>query len=255
MSDRVESKIILDTNVVMEILAVKDLLDSGEKLGTEEAALGSPVFRYRQLRSRHANLLVWLFAKQRINTGSLKNEVVDILRDKMAPQSDGNSYGFTTVIVHVVRPRMLHGWGFGALIHANPLATKEDADDELLRLALAHGDAIITNEGLSPDGYSDVKKNGDINLRGKCHRDGVPVFSPAEYLIRLGADVPVEARKFCDAYEKAAREALRSKTFANPNMNEFLDTLDGLYRFIMRDEVDQRFEHIKRPTVSERARS
>ena len=162
-------ELLIDTNVIMEIDSIGDLLQLGDKLGSYEALSASSEYRYRQLRSRHSNLLAWWLNQTQTPASMLGNEVVDLLEGKLAPESDPVAYQFTTGIVHVIRPYVWKWMKLGALLEVNHLAVKEDADSELLRIATEESIPIITNEGLTQSGLSDVKRNGDKNLRGRCH--------------------------------------------------------------------------------------
>jgi hypothetical protein len=238
--------VLLDTNVALEIYSVGDLLRVGDECGTPQDALRSPRYKYRQLRGRHSTIVAWWLAKQRRAAGILGNEVVDQL-DKVAPLvppgMDGTSYVFTTAIIHVVMSFVVRG-RIGALTNVNHLALGSDADNELLKQAIAKKIPLISNEGLPESGVP-----VDEGLRKKAKKAGVAVFTPEEYLENDGVDVTRECRKFVAAIPKALREARRvvDKSLAE---HEVMDDLESLYRFVLLDEVDARYAHIPRPPLS-----
>jgi hypothetical protein len=238
--------VLVDTNVMMEIYSIGDLLVLGDKLGTQEAIAASPEFTYRQVRSRYSNLLAWWFAQTGTVGGLLGNEVVDMLKGKLAPETDGNSYAITTGIMHVIKPYVLKGMRVGPLLEVNHLAAKADADTELLRIAKVDNLPLITWEGFTQRGLTDRKPRGELNLRGRCHEAGVVVHTPQEFLASKNVDVDVEARRFCDACRAGVDEARAQGVLMDTAAGrDVMDLLVGLYRWIMLGEVSPEYAHLK----------
>ncbi|MGE0400238.1 MAG: hypothetical protein AB7T06_26215 [Kofleriaceae bacterium] len=231
--------LLVDTNVMMEIDSIGDLIQLGDRLGSEEALEASPEARYRQLRSRYSILFAWWLSQTGTVVGTLGNEVVDQLEGKLAPDTDDAAYAFTTGIVHVIRPFVLKGMKTGALLHVNHEATKDDADTELLNVAIKEKLPIVTNEGLTQRGLTENKDKDTRNLRGRCRDAGVAVYTPEEFLSFKGVDVNAEAERFCSAVRKGIDEAkAQGVLMSSAGGREVMSYLNGVYRWIMLDEVD-----------------
>lgn len=235
---------LIDTNVVLEIVVVADLFAEGQRAGTPTAALQSKDYRYRQLRARHSTLLAWHLAKERIVTGSLGDEMLRVI-DRQIPTMSDDAHALSAGIVNVIRPLVLRGWGFGSLTEVAGTAKGTVADTELLRLAARDGVPIVTNEGLSVGGISDYTRD-TLNLRGRARAAGVAVFTPKELLDAKGVNLVEEAHRFVFACRRAVEEARRRKLLTGAGADDVLDTLEPLYRFILLDEVDPRFDSVTR---------
>jgi hypothetical protein len=233
--------LILDTNVMAEIDTAGDLETLTRSLGSIEACLASPTFRWRQLRARHSIILYRWLARNRIRPGILGNEVVDIVTGKLASLDNPASYAITTAIVHIIHPFVFRGWAVGALTEVNHQLTSTSADDEILRLASRDNLPVITYEEFTERGIvPDPRK-----LRSKCKAKGVPVFTPQEYLAAKGVNVLTESHHFLGSLTKAMREARSKKILAGTDV---LDFLVPFYRLILLDEIDGAYAHIERPT-------
>lgn len=64
-----QAQVLLDTNVVLEILTVGDLLREGDKFASTETAAASASYEYRLKRSRPSTLLAWTLATRGIAAG------------------------------------------------------------------------------------------------------------------------------------------------------------------------------------------
>jgi hypothetical protein len=218
-----DARLLIDTNVVVEFMSFGDLLREGDKhrnilelmlfgefsgadsdrRRSAEAAWRSPSHRHRQLRARASIVLMWTLAEKGIVAAMHGKEVLDIL-DKVSPVPrghpnsllpDGDSYALTTAIVHAVHETLIRrGLRLGALTEVNHLTTGNRADAELLRLAKRDSLSIISNEGYTSAGVSDYKANGSRSLRGLARDNGVSVYTPREFLDRMGVDLTRESK-------------------------------------------------------------
>src|SRR5260370_278067 len=162
--DQVNCELLLDTCVVGEIDTGGDLLTLAEALGTPEAALASPKYRYRQLRARHSIVLACWLAKNRVPTATVGGEVIDIVMGKLARTDDDASYALTTAIVHVMWEGPLRGWRRGALNDVRHTAEHGEVDDEILRVAERDKLIVVTWEGFGEQGLVANPKK----LRDRC---------------------------------------------------------------------------------------
>lgn len=237
--------VLVDTNVMMEIYSIGDLLVLGDKLGSQEAMAASTEFTYRLVRSRHSNLLAWWFAQTGTFGGMLGNEVVDMLEGKLAPVTDRASYAITTGIMHVIIPFIFKGMRIGPMLEVDHRAAKEDADTELLRIATVDKLPLITWEGFTQSGLSGHKSSGKLNLRGRCRDAGVVVHTPQEFLASKGINLEAEARRFCDACRAGVDEGKgRGVLMDTAAGRDVMDLLVGIYRWIMLGEVSQEYAHL-----------
>lgn len=290
-----QARLLVDTNVVIDFMSFCDLLKEGDKhrdvlelmmfgdFSSEEdhrqrsaaAAWRSPQHRHRQLRAKAAIILMWVLAERHISSAMLGKEVIDILNRSSPipcaqPNSllpDGNAYAFTTVVVHAIHPMLIsRGLQLGALTEVNHAARGNKADAELLRLAKRDSLPIVSNEGYTVHGVSDLKSNGDKSLRGLARAIGVRVYTPTEYLRRLHIRTEREAPLFLQACERPLiEEYLRteghrswllerldkclSRVVESTGYVAFLEQLFPLYRFILLDERDEALEDIPPPAA------
>lgn len=238
------AEILLDTNVMLEIYSIGALLRLADELGSEEAALTSTKYRYRQLRARHSTLLAWWLSKEGRVVGMLGNEFVDQLElmapPNVAPDEDATATIFTKAILHVIRPLVLSGFKAGPLVAVDHVATGTKADTEILTQAAGARTPLVTHEGWTEAGFNDHPKK----LRGRAKALGVPVFTAREYLDAQGVNLEAESRLFVDALREAVRQAKQDGVLQG---HEVLDDLVPVYRFIMLDEVNAKYRHIVRP--------
>src|SRR5262245_26524409 len=94
-ANHIKTEIVLDTNVAGEIYTLGDLFKTVDQLGIE-AALQSSHLRYRQRRAKNSIILAWWLAKDRIPTGVLGAEGIDIITGKLAPETHAASYAMAT---------------------------------------------------------------------------------------------------------------------------------------------------------------
>ncbi|MDB4953221.1 MAG: hypothetical protein JWO36_790 [Myxococcales bacterium] len=241
----VHAEILFDTNVMMEIYTVADLLKLGDELGSAEAALGSPRYRWRQERSKHSTVLAWHVAKCRQVVGILGSEVIALLEriaGKPEPGKDGTSYVLAASRVRVVREFVLipNGWREGGLIEIDHRKEGTQADHELLRIAIEDKLPLITWEGYSEGGFSSSPKS----LRNKAKAAGVAAYTPKEYLEAEGVNVDEQCAEFVAACTKGVDEAKAQGMLGG---HEVLDDIVPLYRYILLDVVNDALAHIPRP--------
>lgn len=238
-----QAEILLDTNVMLEIYSIGALLRLGDELGTEEAVLQSPKYRYRQLRARHSTILAWWLAKRGQVVGMLGNEFVDqlqLMAPSVGPGEDATAFIFTAAIVRVVRPLVLGSFKAGALTDVDHSATGTRADTEILKQAAGARTPFITHEGLTETGFNEDPKR----LRGRAKALGVPVFTAKEYLDSQSVNIDEECGLFVEALRAAVQEAKETGILQG---HEVLDDLVPVYRFVLLDAVDARYKHVKRP--------
>jgi hypothetical protein len=234
--------LILDTNVFLEIVAMGDLYAEGEKVHARgEVLAASPDYRNRQLRSRCSTLLAWHCTQHNVTTSSLV-EFKDILTGKVAPRSEPSSYAFTRIFAHALKERLFGGW---VTQRVGSDAKGHRADSEYLQIAKNTGDPLITNEGVTSTGYDEEDKR---KLRARGRVAGVQVYSPLEYLTSIGFDIRVESERFIEECERVVGEIYDEGLFTTEIRT--LEMIPDLYRFILFDEVDPAYEHIRMPSIS-----
>jgi hypothetical protein len=244
-----EELVILDTNVVMEIVSI-DLVGKSEGCETPEELRRSAQFRCRQLRARYSNLLAWHLAGCGRPTLSIQDEGVRTLTTNVAPRDGGLVETFTEIIVHHVLDGV-----FGASqrlwLRDDECSPKgNDADRWLVYLASLANAPLITNEGVTPDGISDRKKNGSKTIRAWAAESDVSVYAPSQYLEELGVHVHREALAFVDAVTSCLRSAVERGAISGRAAPEAAARLVDVYRFVMLDEVDDQLAGIKPPAIS-----
>ena len=242
-STNVRASLLLDTNVMLEIYTIVDMLRLADELGSPEAARRSPTFSYRQERARNSIVLAYHLAKRHQSVGVLGAEVVKIL-EKLIPDpkagEDGTAFIFTTAVVQVVREFALRDLKIGALTNVDHDAHGTTADTELLNEAKSKKLPLITWEGITEAGFSDSPKS----LRNRGLKEKVAVFSPTEYLACQKVNVQDEAWRFVFACTKAVREARQKGVFAE--RRDILESIVPMYRFILLDEVSDELSHVPR---------
>lgn len=158
------------------------------------------------------------------------------------PRVDANAPGelptlLSSLIVHFVHEVVLCDWTRGVLADiGTPIGT--EADDALLQWAKDVGVPLITNEGLRVDGTIAVARDSKPNLRGKAIRDGVPVFTPEEFLQTKLVDTAREATRFLDAFDRSPRSDVRLPVdgiASTAMIGAAMDRLRVLYRFVLLD--------------------
>jgi hypothetical protein len=258
--------VLVDTNVVLETLSVGDLLREGQRQGARhedwlghawrsdnenyghqsgEAAWRSVGLQYRLRRARASLLLAWALCERRIPAGMLGSEVLIKLlnlspaasRQRCSLRVDGTGFAITAGIVNVIRPMLIsRGLRLNALTAVEHSASGEDADDELLAIAVRDKLPIITHEGLTDRGLSDRKRNKKLNLRGRCHESGVPVYTAEEYLALLAINTAQAGATFLAACEQPILLAYTQAPQDTP-YSDMLEDLVPLFRLILFGET------------------
>jgi hypothetical protein len=171
----------------------------------------------------------------------LGNEAYDIIVGRLARDSDAASFAMTAAFVHIVRPLVFRAWPIGAFVEVNHNAIGNAADDEILRVAEEDKLPVITWEAYRQDGtFSDEPKK----LRNRCKAKGVSVYTPQEFLAEKSQDETDMSRRFIFALEKAVREARAKRILEGKDV---VDLIIPTYRFVLFDEVDAEYAHVKRP--------
>jgi hypothetical protein len=149
--NRVSAELILDTNVAAELYSIGDLLSVIEKEGLANAPQ-SQKCQYRQHRIKHSLILAWRLSRTGIPASMLGSEHIQLVTDKLAPNTNVLSFHMTIAFVHIIRDLVLGSWQLGAIIEVDHHKLKHSADDEILRIAKADSTPIITWEGYEEDG-------------------------------------------------------------------------------------------------------
>jgi hypothetical protein len=261
----INADILVDTNVMLEIDSINDLLVAMDNSGSVEAFMASPSYRYRQLRARYSILVAWWLSKTGTPACIHGNEVVDMMTGHAARDMTGDldgllggvigrqnhSYAYTTAVVHVVRPYVLTGLRVGAIIDFNHEAAHTAADDEIVRVAARDTLIVITNEGNGQNGVSDTNARGRLNLRGKCRAAQVPVFTPQEFLVSRRENIDRARYEFLKAAEHGILLATIDNVLRSPGGRAAVEHLYPHYRWVMLNEVTEDLEHLNRyPTGS-----
>lgn len=227
----VKTDLIIDTNVKAEIYTLGDLCRMLDEFDSLEACLASPDFRYRQRRTKHSIILAWWLAQNRVSTGHLGAEGLQIITEKLAPETHTFSFMMTTAIVHIILPMVMEGWPIGALVEVDHLATGTAADSELLRVAKDENLPVMTWEAFNTDG---TFSSNPQKLRNRCHAEGVRAYTPEEYLRLHKVDVAGESIRFLKACDNASWTAQYENVLEG---RKFVDDLIFFYRFVLLDEV------------------
>lgn len=151
--DRSSADLILDTNVVVEIYSLGDLLRVIDEKGLDTAIV-SPKLGYRRHRMKHSLVLAWWLAGAGIPTSSLGAEHIEKMVTSISPPNS-LSFLLTIPFVHIIRDLVLGSWKFGALVDVDHYRMKASTDDEILRRGKDDATPIVTWEGYeegSPSG-------------------------------------------------------------------------------------------------------
>jgi hypothetical protein len=221
-TDLNQSDVLVDTNVMMEVYTIADLVRAGDALQD----LNHPTYQYRRMRARHSTILAWWLGKKDRRVGLLGMEVVTMLK-KLAPEADPDLWVFTRAIVRVAAPMVMR-LKAGPLTEVDHNLTGTNADKQILAQAAGANLPLITHEGLTDHGVEDV------GLRARAKNAGVSVFTAEEYLRAEGVDVDQECREFIVACRAAVAECAAQKVLEG---DRALSDLTGLYRHILNGEV------------------
>jgi hypothetical protein len=216
-------RVILDTNVLIDIFTCGDLADEyirTQDVKTERSA-------YRRARGRESLILAMHLHETRAATWSLPDESRrQVLRMAPPDQHDDPKLHFTWVFVNYVKDNALGGW--------NALLSKEgdeglkgaECDDYLVHVAALNRVPLITNEGLSHLGFDD-----DHGIRGKAKAAGVRVYAPGDYW--QGRINPRRAsRRFIAAFRRNAFRFIR-RYGSSRTLLQVFQWIDGYFHHIL----------------------
>lgn len=192
---------IIDTNVLVDLYSCSDLLHEYESLGQADLAkaMQTPKAIWRRARARESLLLGWHFHTIGAQTFHLVTEQIEILmRPEVAKPGQGSFTGaFATIFINFVKERVLSEWNSGTNENVGKGMNGTRIDNLLLATAKRAGLPLITNEGYSETGVSDIK------LRGKCVAQGVPVFIPRHFWIGK-LDAKLEGTRLLQRFDEMA---------------------------------------------------
>ena len=235
-------RLIVDTNVVQEFIALHDLLHAADRKTTEEILLSREV-AYRKARTRDSVMFAWFCHLQRATTYIAAGETVSTLFRK-APPKNGDDWNasFVRAIIHFVKQRVLPGMPWPDKFPDEPDDLRGgEADNWLLSKAIIQGLPLITNEGNSIDGLSGSPK-AKKKLRHRAHASDVAVYTPGEFLHLNHFDFPQEGREFLRAFDDAVPGYLEGRGDRKA-AEELLGSLRWLYAYVLFDEVDEAFRN------------
>lgn len=161
---------IVDTNVILDIFTVNDLVGAYAKRDDSESL-------FRRVRIRESLLLAWYLRSIGATTRSLQNEVTRLMVKRAPPESTTIESRYPNVMVNFVRPYVLDRWNV-LLDDSDAGLVGRQCDDKLLELAKEHSAPLITNEGYSIDG---VSSNDPKKLRARGAAKQLRVFTPREF--------------------------------------------------------------------------
>lgn len=226
---------IMDTNVFLDIHSCHDVKRDFDKLHSElgDAAVDDPKIVYRRARARESMLLAMYLHKIKGTTMSLRHEAIELLMKCAPPKPGGTEMegDFTRVFAHFVQPFCLRGWN-SVVTTEHGSVRRNDADRAHVALAKSRSIPLVTNEGASEDGSVDDSKL----IRVEARAAGVTVLTPRqafESLINEEEEIESFLARFKDrAPNYLARRGIRDR------MGDVLAWVFGLYRFILRGEVE-----------------
>ncbi len=225
--------LVLDTNVLTEVFTQKDLEDAAERAGSPEQGLQDPEVDYRINRIRYTTILVWVCSLRKWATASLLHEFMRILDRRAPPDAKTLDVAFTKMIIHFVRDQVLAGWTMANFTEVPEDVASDEADDMLLALAIREVVPLITHEGHTIEGIRDTNK-GKPNLRGKAKTAGVEVYTPHEYVEKLGIVAELEGRDFLDCF-RSKRSAYQGVPGQKEQTAKLMNSLYAAYEFILLD--------------------
>lgn len=193
---------IVDTNVILDVFAVSDLLDAYAKAGGEsDAAL------FRRVRARESHLLAWYLHSIGATTFSLPAESTRIMA-RRAPPDAMNTFASQHVqlSIYFLSDYVLDRWDSRVEPGSDAGLSGEACDDKLVEMALRHRAPLITNEGYSIRG---VSADEPRKLRAKASARGVPVFTPRQFW--MGKMGERATRKFLARFDAQAPKYLRGQ--------------------------------------------
>ena len=219
--------ILLDTNVVVDIYTISDLIEALNDCavaGRDPSTDSKVAYRLERYRAGVA-LANWLSWKK-VQTESLPAESLRILGRRAPPAlvADVRTI-YTYYWIHYVQDFVLRRWR--SVVRKDVDATMKGTacDDLLLKLASEYGVPLITNEGLSPDGEVTPGK-----LIDRATRQGSAAFTPAQFLAQRGASVMGELACFYKLFCSARNQDRFKRRFKTRRSDNLRLTLLGLER-------------------------
>lgn len=186
-------QLVLDTNVIVVMYTLNDLLES---IANGEA----PARQAWRRNQAHEALCFGIYLDaNNASTVVVPNEAIRKINE-LSPREATIKGVYTWLFVKFVRPKVLPNWH--DVGDPRMEAKGNAADRELVRLAQQYDLPLVTFEGHTPEGIVEKKKK----LRERAKDAGVPVFTPGEYLTsRARRNVTdADVGRFLARYEQRA---------------------------------------------------
>lgn len=199
---------IIDTNVILDIFSMTDLMTAAMAASPPDTDSSDAYFR--RIRSRESLLLAWFLHTRAATTISLHHEVIRALTRAVDPTAvRTREWQHVQLSIYLLKDRVLDRWDGRAPADSDRGLTNHQGDDLLLHLARKYGAPLITNEGYSLQGVSDLKKD---KLRFRAKEQGIEVHTPREFWGgRMGERA---CRKFLARYDRVVPRFLRRQNNA-----------------------------------------
>jgi hypothetical protein len=186
---------VIDTNVIVALFTCADIVGAVDRNELPDRQY------WRLIRAREALHLGIYLNSQDSLTVDLHNEAIDKIRELVPPVADV-TWAYTHLFSNFVYPELLPAWR--SIGDARLFLKGNEADDELLRLALERSIPLITFEGHTPNGLIDQK------LREKAKKAGADVFTPGEFVMGKLDEAAVDG--FLARYQDRAQAFAREET-------------------------------------------
>ena len=175
--------LVVDTNVLVEVFTVADLIREAKNSGPDSADFES---RRRRLYDTFA--LALYLHDQSACTLNLRHEGTGVIA-RLAPPDDDDSL-FTYLVIHFVRQHLLNRWKIVVEPDRDKGFVGNDADDLLLKLATERSTPPITR---------------DVGLQRKALNRSIAVHTPEGYLNDKDWEAEVSFASFLERFDSAMR--------------------------------------------------
>lgn len=201
-----------------------------------EAALTDRKIIYRRARAREATILAMHLHRRKQTTMSLQHEVLAQLQRCSPPTPGGTAMegDFTRVFVHFVQRFCVRGWN-SVFTREHGNVERSAADRAHVALARARSIPLVSHEGYGEDG----SLNDSALIRREAINAGVRVLTARQAFEEAGINEEEEAEAFLARFHDRVPNYLQRRGI-DDRMGAVLDWVYGLYRFILRGEVEGR---------------
>lgn len=216
---------VIDTNVILELYSVHDLMRDFEESHAKkgEAAAEDPKVRFRRLRMADSLALAIALHEKKETSFQLVTEAIEMLMREVPPDSDGFERAWVQFFLYYTKDLCLADWGEESDSELGAGAKGTARDLILLEVARAKGVPLVTNEGNTQAGIDDKR-----GLRKRAIAARVPVFTPGEYVARLGVEFPAASEAFAERFRGRQEEYLAGRSDADA-AREHLAKISDIY--------------------------